>query len=156
MNCAADRSVLRLERNGAEAHTPQSPDVDATIVALIDPSYDRLTTDNACVLLIDHQIGPLWELEFAEPRRRVVELAMTARRLRLPTIITAIGVETLGPVIPELTAAFEEAPHIARTVPNPWNDPRIGGAIESTGRKKLIVAGSAADVGVALATKSAI
>ena len=121
-----------------------------------DPTYDHLTTDNACVILIDHQIGPLWELEFAEPRRRVVELAVTARRLRLPTIISAIGIESLGPVIPELTAAFEEAPHIGRTAVNAWDDPRIRSSIEDTGRKKLIIAGSAADVGVALCAKSAL
>ncbi|HEY2374913.1 MAG TPA: isochorismatase family protein [Gemmatimonadaceae bacterium] len=151
MNCVADRTILRIERQSETA-----PGAESTVVALIDSSYDRLTSDNACVLLIDHQIGPLWELEFGEARRRVVELANTARRFRLPTIITAIGIETLGPVIPELTAALGEAPHVARRAVNPWDDSRIRGGIESTRRKKLIVAGSAADVGVTLCAKSAI
>jgi len=156
----ADRTVLRIEASGIERRAPAAPTAEpqggSTVVALIDPSYDRLTTENACVLLIDHQIGPLWELEFAEPRRRVVELAAAARRFQLPTIISAIGVENLGPIIPELTAAFEEAPHIVRSVVNAWDDHRVRSIIEETGRKKLIVAGSAANVGVALCAKSAL
>ncbi|HKW46200.1 MAG TPA: isochorismatase family protein [Gemmatimonadaceae bacterium] len=151
MNRAADRTILRIDDQS------DAPVAGASIVIpLIDAFYDRVTRDNACVLLIDHQIGPLWELEFAEARRRVVELATAARGLRIPTLITAIGVDRLGPVIPELTAAFEEAPHVARNVVNAWEDPRIRGAIERTERKKLIIAGSAADVGVALCARSAI
>jgi len=156
MNCVAEATILRLDVPTTDQPRTPQPSGEATVVALIGATYDRLTSDNACVLLIDHQIGPLWELEFAEPRRRVVELAETARRLRLPTIVTAIGIDTLGPVIPELTSAFEEAPLIARTAVNAWDDDRIRDAIESTGRKKLILAGSAADVGVTLCAKSAI
>ena len=155
----ADRTVLRIDASAIERRAPTCAaghEVGSTVVALIDPSNDRLTTDNACLLLIDHQIGPLWELEFAETRRRVVELAAAARRFQLPTIISAIGVESLGPIIPELTAAFEEAPHLVRSVVNAWDDRRVRSAIEETGRKKLIVAGSAANVGVALCAKSAV
>src|SRR5947207_14721631 len=141
MSTVADRTILRIDgadtRRQAGASSSDGYAGGTTVVALIDPSYDRITTDNACVLLIDHQIGPLWELEFAEPRRRVVELAVAARRLRLPTIITAIGIESLGPIIPELTSAFEEAPHIVRSAVNAWDDPRVRGAVEETGRKKL-------------------
>lgn len=155
----AERTVLRIDASRTERRAPAVPaagyEAGSTVVALIDPTYDRLTTDNACLLLVDHQIGPLWELEFAETRRRVVELAGAARRFHLPTIISAIGIENLGPIIPELTAAVEEAPHIVRSVVNAWDDHRVRSAIEETGRKKLIVAGSAANVGVALCAKSA-
>jgi len=158
MNCIsgrADTTIDRDPRGGASApFGDRAP--GSTVVALIHPSHDRLTTENACVLLIDHQIGPLWELEFAEPRRRVVELATAARRLQLPTIITAIGIETLGPIIPELTAANETAPHLVRSEVNAWDDPAVRGAVEGTGRRKLIIAGSAAHVGVALCAKSAV
>jgi len=74
----------------------------------------------------------------------------------VPTIITAIGVDTLGPIIPELTAANESAPHIVRDVVNAWDDPAIRDEIQSTGCTKLIIAGSAADVGVLLCAKSAV
>lgn len=151
MNRVADRTILRIEDQNRPCVGGES-----TVIALTDPLYDRITSDNACVLLIDHQIGPLWELDFAEVRRRVVELASTAGRLRMPTVITAIGIDRLGPVIPELTDALEDAPHLVRSVVNPWDDPRIRGTIQRMGREKLIIAGSAADVGVALCARSAI
>jgi len=83
MKSVSDRIIDRLPAGGS------------IIVAAFGSSYERLTTDNACVLLIDHQIGPLWELEFAETRRRAVELAGGAKRLAVPTVITAIGVSIL-------------------------------------------------------------
>ena len=144
MKSVSDRIIDRLPAGGS------------TIVAAFGSSYERLTTDNACLLLIDHQIGPLWELEFAETRRRAVELAGDAKRLGVPTVITAIGLDSLGPIIPELTAANENAPHIVRDVVNPWDDRAIRDEIESTRRTKLIIAGSAADVGVLLCAKSAV
>ena len=148
MNHLADRTILRVHE--------QSGRRDGGSGDAIDSPSDDITRSNGCVLLIDHQIGPLWELEFGETRRRAVELAAAARGLGMPTIITAIQVDRLGPVIPELTAAFEEAPHIARTIVNAWDDTRIRDAIEKIGRKKLVIAGSAADVGVALCAKSAL
>src|SRR5689334_11501884 len=156
MNRATERIALRLRSQDASRQSVPRPSGNATVVALIGPTSDGITSDNACVLLIDHQIGPLWELEFAEPRRRVAELAKTARRLRLPTVITAIGIDTLGPVIPELMTELEDAPNIVRTSVNAWEDERIRQAIERSGRKKLIIAGSAADVSVALCARSAI
>jgi nicotinamidase-related amidase len=144
MKSVSDRIIDRLPAGGS------------IIVAAFGSSYERLTTDNACVLLIDHQIGPLWELEFAETRRRAVELAGGAKRLGVPTIITAIGVDSLGPIIPELTAANENAPHIVRDAVNAWDDSAIRNEIESTRCTKLIIAGSAADVGVLLCAKSAV
>jgi len=145
--------IRTRERADPLSHEPSTG--GSTIVAALDPSYDRLTSNNTVVLLIDHQIGPLWELEFAEPRRRVVELADIARQLRVPTIITAIGIDSLGPIIPELTAAAEGALHIVRTAVNPWDDRAARAEIEATGRRKLIIAGSAADVGVVLCARSA-
>ena len=127
---------------------------DASLIA-IDTTYERMTTQNTAVLLIDHQIGPLWELEFAPTRRAVVSLAALARELSLPTVITAIGVETWGAVIPELSDAFPEAPHIVRGAVNAWDDPTIQNAIRDTGRKKLLIAGGAAELGVAFCALSA-
>jgi len=127
---------------------------DTSLIA-IDGTYERLTTQNTAILLIDHQIGPLWELEFAPTRRAVVSLAGLARQLDLPTIITAIGVETWGAVIPELSDAFPEAPHIVRGAVNAWDDPTIQSAIEASGRKKLVIAGGAAELGVAFCALSA-
>ena len=127
---------------------------DASLIA-IDATYERMTTRNTAVLLIDHQIGPLWELEFAPTRRAVVSLAALARELDLPTVITAIGVEAWGAVIPELSEAFPEAPHIVRGAVNAWDDATIQNAIRETGRKKLLIAGGAAELGVAFCASAA-
>jgi len=127
---------------------------DASLIA-IDTTYERMTTQNTAVLLIDHQIGPLWELEFAPTRRAVVTLATLARQLGLPTVITAIGVETWGAVIPELSDAFPEAPHIVRGAVNAWDDLTIQTAVRDTRCKKLLIAGGAAELGVAFCALSA-
>src|SRR5690349_18575813 len=87
----------------------------STVVAAIDASYEQLTPSNAALLLIDHQVGPLWELNFAETRRTVARLAVASHRMHVPIVITAIGPEVWGAVIPELTAAVGDAPHIVRT-----------------------------------------
>ena len=73
----------------------------------------------------------------------------------LPTIITAIEPELWGTVIPELTEAIEKARHIVRDVVNAWEEPIVREAIERSGRTKLIVAGGAGAVGVALCALSA-
>ena len=111
-------------------------------------SYDRLTRDNAVLLLIDPQVGPLWELDAAELRRHITSLARTAKRYGVPTIVTTIADEQLGPVIPELPMAGGEHRHIQRAVGNAWDDMRVRHAVRATRRKQLIIAGSVADAGV--------
>src|SRR5437867_4358736 len=148
-------------RDGSDRRPHRSPqgrelaDETTTVTAALDASYDRLTRENAALLLIDHQIGPLWELEFAEPRRRVAELASAARQFGVPTVITGIAPETWGPIIPELTAAHPTASIIVRTAVNAWEESRVRRAVVSAGRTKLIVAGSATEVGVVLCALSA-
>ena len=128
---------------------------DRTVIATGDSSYRRLTSVNATVLLIDHQIGPLWELEFAETRRAIVALARFADEMRLPTVISAIGLETWGAVIPELTDAYPTAPHIVRASVNPWDDARVRTSIERSRREKLVIAGGAGAPSVTLCALSA-
>src|SRR5205085_4328857 len=130
-------------------------DASMTTTAALGTSYDRLTADNAVVLLIDHQIGPLWELEFNASRRRVVELATVAERLGIPTIVTAIAPDNWGPIIPELRAVVGDGSVIVRRMVNAWDEPRVRRAVESTGRKKLILAGSVVEVAVAICALAA-
>jgi nicotinamidase-related amidase len=128
-----------------------------TMTTALSSSYDdRLTRDNAALLLIDHQVGPLWELELAAPRRRVTALARVAERLGIPTIVTAIAPESWGPIIPELTAVYPESSVIVRAAVNAWDDARVRSAVESTGRTTLIIAGSTTEVGVAPCAVAAV
>jgi nicotinamidase-related amidase len=129
--------------------------MDHESTALVDASYEPLTRDNAAFLLIDHQVGPLWDTRFDEPRRRVAQLARAAHRLGVPTIVTTIAPDILGPVIPELRLARPGSARIVRTTPNPWRDPAIRRVLDALRRSKLIVAGSS-ELRVALSASGAV
>jgi len=111
--------------------------------------YDRLTRDNAVLLLIDEQVGILTgirDMDVTELRRNVVGLAKAARILDVPTILSATMPSFWGPVLPELIAALPNTEIIERTTLNAWDEPRVRHAVEATGRKKLIIGGIATEV----------
>ena len=151
----SENAYDELTRRSTADDGESSIDATMTTTAALGTSYDRLTGDNAVLLLIDHQIGPLWELEFNATRRRVVELATLAERVGIPTIVTAIAPENWGPIIPELRAVLADRAASVRRMVNPWDDPKVRRAVESTGRKKLIIAGSVVEVAVAMCALAA-
>jgi hypothetical protein len=58
--------------------------------------HERLTPDNAALLLIDHQAGlftGVRDIPVAELKHNVVALAKAARVLGVPTIVTATSPE---------------------------------------------------------------
>jgi len=110
---------------------------------------ERLTQDNAALLLIDHQVGlftGVRDIPVAELKHNVVALAKAAQVLGLPTIVTATSQEMWGPIIPELTEARPGIPIIERTTVNAFDDARFAKAVEATGRKKLVIAGVSTEV----------
>ena len=114
---------------------------------------ERLTSNNAALFLIDHQVGlftGVRDIPIAELKHNVVALAKAARVLGVPVIVTATSPEMWGPVIPELTEALPGVPIIARTTVNAFDDARFAKAVEATGRKKLIIAGVSTEVCLAL------
>jgi nicotinamidase-related amidase len=114
---------------------------------------ERLTPDNAALLLIDHQVGlftGVRDIPVAELKHNVVGLAKAAQVLGVPIIVTATSPEMWGPVIPELTAALPGTSIINRTTVNTFDEPRFAKAVEATGRKKLIIAGVSTEVCLAL------
>ena len=114
--------------------------------------HDRLTSDNAALLLIDHQVGlftGVRDIPIGELKHNVIALARAARVLGVPTIVTATSPELWGPTIPELTEALLGVPIIARTTVNAFDDDRFAKAVEA-GRKKLIIAGVSTEVCLAL------
>ncbi len=65
----------------------------------------------------------------------------------MPVFLTASNAKGAnGPLFPELTQALPDVPVIDRVIINAWDDPNFKGAVEKTGRKKLIMAGVTADV----------
>lgn len=123
--------------------------------------FVRLDRDNAVVLLVDHQAGLLSLVRDIEPDRfknNVLALADTAKFFELPTILTT-SFETgpNGPLMPELTAMFPDAPYIARPGQiNAWDNDAFVAAIKATGRTQLILAGVVTEVCVAFPALSAI
>ncbi len=121
---------------------------------LIDPN-------DAVILLIDHQTG-LFQLVkdmlMTDLRRNVIALAKIASMQKIPVITTAsVPDGPNGPVIPEIQ---QVAPH-AQFVPrqgqiNAWDMPNFVKAIEETGRKTLIIAGTLTSVCLAFPCLSAV
>ncbi|MHB0961353.1 MAG: isochorismate family cysteine hydrolase YcaC [Pirellulaceae bacterium] len=122
---------------------------------------NRLSVENAAVLLIDHQSGLLSLVQDYSPdefRNNILALADIARLYKLPTILTT-SFETgpNGPLMPELKEMFPDAPYIPRPGQiNAWDNEDFVKAVEETGRKELIVAGVVTDVCVAFPTVSAL
>jgi len=121
--------------------------------------YERLTADNAALLLVDHQIGlytGVRDIDVGQLKHNVVGLAKAAKVLNIPIIVTATSPEMWGPVIPELTEALPGISIINRTTVNAFDEPRFAKAVEATGRKKLIVAGVSLEVCAAFPAITAI
>lgn len=117
--------------------------------------HDPLTADNTAVLLVDHQIGlftGVRDLTVAELKHNVASMAKAALRLNLPTVVTTTAADSMwGPLVPELRAVLpDEHEVIDRGTVNAWTDERVRGAIEATGRKKLLIAGVSLEVCAAL------
>jgi nicotinamidase-related amidase len=115
--------------------------------------HERLTSDNAALLLIDHQVGlftGVRDIPVAELKHNVVALAKAVRVLGVPTIVTATSPELWGPTIPELTEVLHGVPILARTTVNAFDDERFAKTVEAAGRKKLIIAGVSTEACLAL------
>ncbi|AQV94169.1 hydrolase [Cupriavidus necator] len=124
-------------------------------------SYDRLTADNAALLLIDHQTGlsnGVQDQSLPEYMTAVAALVKLAKAYNLPTVITTSAADgPNGPVLPIVTQTLPEAPVVHRPGEiNAWHNPEFVDAVRKTGRKKLLLAGVSTEVCVAFAALSAI
>jgi len=120
-----------------------------------------IDADDAVMLLIDHQSGlfqTVKDIEVTELRTNVTALAKVSKLAGLPTFTTAsVPDGPNGPLIPEIHANNPDAVYIPRTGQvNAWDNPAYVEAIEKTGRKTLIIAGTLTSVCMALPTLSAL
>ena len=76
-------------------------------------NLERFSSQNAAMLLIDHQVGTMSWVRSApleEIKRNTVVLAKAARALNLPVILTTSMEEQVqGPLMPEVQAILPEA-----------------------------------------------
>src|ERR1700683_1777914 len=112
--------------------------------------YEPLTSQNAALILVDHQVGLMTgvrDYSTGEPKHNVVALAKAAKALKLPIVVTTTARDSMwGPTFPELVEALPGIEIINRSSVNALDAGGGAGAIEATGRKKLIFAGSSLEV----------
>jgi nicotinamidase-related amidase len=69
-------------------------------------------------------------------------IAKSARLFKVPTILSTVAAESFsGAMIPEVSNIFPDWVPIDRTSINAWLDGNFRGAIEKTGKKKIVLAG---------------
>src|ERR1700728_3856531 len=122
--------------------------------------YEPLTSENAALVLIDHQVGLMSgvrDYSIAELKHNVVGLAKAAKALKLPIVVTTTARDSMwGPTFPELVEALPGVEIIDRSSVNALDDVRVASAITATGRKKLIFAGISLEVCAAFPAMTAV
>ncbi|MBC9247129.1 hydrolase [Paracoccus sp. 11-3] len=121
---------------------------------VIDPN-------DAVMLLIDHQSGlfqTVNDMPMTTLRRLAGALASMATLAKLPVITTAsVPQGPNGPLIPEIHKNAPHAKYVGRKGEiNAWDNPEFVKAVEETGRKTLIIAGTITSVCMAFPAISAI
>lgn len=111
---------------------------------------ERLTPDNAVVAMIDHQTGLLLSCRDQDvhlTKANIRGLCSMTKVLDLPSVITASMPQgPNGPIMPDILELLGN--HVIERPGeiNAWDNPDFKGAIEATGRKKIIMAGIVTDV----------
>jgi nicotinamidase-related amidase len=124
----------------------------ADLTPVRDPDA-LLTPDNAVIAFIDYQpeqYAGVHSKNHDELLANVTLLGKVATAFKLPVVLSTVYVKHgMGNTNPELRAALPDVPEIDRTTMNSWEDPEFRAAIETTGRRKLILAGLWTEVCVA-------
>lgn len=124
-------------------------------------TYKRLDKDDVALLMVDHQAGLLSLVRDFSPdefKNNVLALADIAKFFDIPTILTTSFEDgPNGPMVPEVKAAFPDAPYIPRPGQiNAWDNEDFVQAVKDTGKHQLLIAGVVTDVCVAFPTLSAL
>lgn len=123
---------------------------------------NELTIENSVLILIDFQLAIAMISPSLRPEiliNNVTGLAKTAKALGIPTILTTVGAKNsilADPLFKELRGVFPDNKPIDRTSTHAWSHPEVRKAVETTGRKKLVMAGIATEVCLAQSVFSAL
>ena len=119
-----------------------------------------LTPDNCVVTLIDLQPQMLFGVSNFDRQSIInsnVALAKAAKVFGVPVILTTVESKSFsGNIWPQIRAIYPEQPLIERSSMNSWDDKNFVGAVERSGRKKIVLAGLWTETCVALPTVQAI
>jgi nicotinamidase-related amidase len=117
--------------------------------------------DDAVMLLIDHQSGlfqTINDMPMPTLRKHAAALAKMATLAKMPVITTAsVPQGPNGPLIAEIHENAPHAKYIARKGEiNAWDNADFVAAVNATGRKTLIIAGTITSVCMAFPAISAV
>jgi len=119
-----------------------------------------LTPDNCVVTFIDLQPQMLFGVANFDRQTLVqlnVLLAKATRVFDVPVVLSTVETKGFsGNMWPQIAAIFPSQAPIERSSMNSWDDPNFVGAVERTGRKKIVLAGLWTETCVALATVQAL
>jgi len=123
-------------------------------------SYDRITSENAAVLFVDHQTGLANGVQTQNPAEflnNVKALVALANVHNLPAIITTSAADgPNGPIMPAVSQGLPNATIVHRPGEiNAFDNADFAAAVKATGRKKLLIAGISTEVCLAFAALSA-
>ena len=112
-----------------------------------------LTPENCTVIFIDHQPQMTFgvaNIDRATLINNFVMLARAAKEFQIPTVLSAVETEGFsGYVWPQLLDVFPAQPVIERTSMDAWDDAGFRAAIETTGRKNILMCGLWTEVCIA-------
>src|SRR6201984_2572989 len=95
--------------------------------------YDPLTSENAALVLVDHQVGLMSgvrDYSTGELKHNVVALAKAAKLLKLPIVVTTTARDSMwGPTFPELVEALPGIEIINRSSVNAFDEDAVAGDI---------------------------
>ena len=123
---------------------------------------NALTIQNSAIVLIDHQPWVAFAVESIDRNvliNNVTGLALAAKTLGVPTVLTTVGAKgsvLVDPIFTQISEVFPEITPVDRTSTNAWSDPNLRAAVEATGRKTLVMAGLWTEVCLAQTALSAM
>src|ERR1700721_958403 len=139
---ATFRSIVQqppFRRDAAKERCWRQPPFAPQEKAMSEPirSYEPLTSENAALVLVDHQVGLMTgvrDYSTGELKHNVVALAKAAKALKLPIVVTTTARESMwGPTFPELVEALPGIEIIDRSSVNAFDAP--GGASRHRGAR---------------------
>ncbi len=120
---------------------------------------ERLTPDNAVLLLVDFQPGLIYgvrDIDAMHLLGNLLSLTRGAKGLGVPIVATTVTGGPFGSVIPELAAELPGDSVIVRSTVSAWDEPRVVEAVRGTGRSHLVIAGTSTDVCLAFPALGAL
>ncbi|GAA1196225.1 hydrolase [Pseudonocardia alaniniphila] len=156
-----DRAIGSVGAHPGNTHKGEKMTQPRQLPDLADSEIKALSTaTDTAVLLIDHQPQMIFGARSADPQvviNNVTALAKLAKLFEIPTVLASIAATSFaGPLIPEITDVFPATPVIDRSYINAWQDGVFRGAVEATGRRRLVIAGLWTEVCLTFPALSAI